>query len=90
MTLASCLRLRFPAAVGAEQNLLKNSRRNREVKMDCSRCEEKKEAEYRVFSDIIDMKVCAECAAEARQLKLKIQVFYVKSASSAEYMRKAS
>jgi hypothetical protein len=33
------------------------------------------EAIYRVRSDVIDMKVCAACAAEARRLGLVVEPF---------------
>jgi len=32
-----------------------------------------KEAKYRIYSDIIDMKVCATCADEARRLGLTVE-----------------
>ena len=32
-----------------------------------------KEAKYRIYSDIIDMKVCAVCADEARRLGLTVE-----------------
>ena len=34
--------------------------------MKCQRCLSGQEATYRVRSDVIDMKVCAACADEAR------------------------
>ena len=43
--------------------------------MDCERCLRGKEAQYRAYSDIIDMKVCGVCAAEGRRLGLSIEVF---------------
>ena len=58
--------------------------------MECTRCEQKKPVEYRVFSDIIEMKVCADCAAEARELDLGIEVLDCRTELGAEYMRKAS
>ena len=42
--------------------------------MNCERCCEREEATYRVRSDIIDMKVCAPCADEARRLGLPVEV----------------
>ena len=38
--------------------------------MKCQRCVRGEEATYRVRSDVIDMKVCAACADEARRLGL--------------------
>ena len=38
----------------------------------CQRCLTGKEATYRAFSDIIDMAVCAACAAEARGLGITV------------------
>ncbi len=42
--------------------------------MKCQRCIEGKEVRYRVYSDVIDMKVCPSCAAEARSLRLTIEL----------------
>jgi hypothetical protein len=41
--------------------------------MKCERCCEREEATYRVRSDVIDMKVCAACADEARRLGLAVE-----------------
>ena len=41
--------------------------------MECQRCLTGKEAKYRIYSDIIDMKVCATCADEARRLGLTVE-----------------
>ena len=38
--------------------------------MKCVRCQEDKEVQYRVFTEIMDIKVCADCAAEARGLRI--------------------
>ena len=43
--------------------------------MNCERCLRGEEAQYRAYSDIIDMKVCGACAAEGRRLGLSIEVF---------------
>ena len=60
-------------------------------KMKCVRCEENKEAQYRVFSDILDLKVCADCAAEAGRLNLGIELLQqTNDPRTDEYMRKAS
>ena len=42
--------------------------------MKCERCLSREEATYRVRSDVIDMRVCAACAAEARRLGLAVQI----------------
>jgi hypothetical protein len=42
--------------------------------MKCERCPSGEEARYRAYSDIIDMKVCAACAADGRRLGLSIEV----------------
>jgi hypothetical protein len=42
--------------------------------MKCQRCVGGEEATYRVRSDVIDMKVCAGCADEARRLGLAVEV----------------
>ena len=41
--------------------------------MECQRCLTGKEAKYRIYSDVIDMKVCAACADEARRLGLTVE-----------------
>jgi hypothetical protein len=43
--------------------------------MKCQRCCSREETSYRVWSDVIDMKVCAVCAAEARRLGIAVEVF---------------
>jgi hypothetical protein len=45
--------------------------------MKCQRCVNDKEAEFRVVSDVLDIKVCADCAAEARRLGTKLAVFEI-------------
>ena len=42
--------------------------------MKCQRCCGHEEATYRVRSDVIDMKVCAACAAEAGRLGIVVEV----------------
>lgn len=42
--------------------------------MECQRCLTGKEAKYRVYTDIIDMKVCEACADEARKLGIAVEV----------------
>ena len=41
--------------------------------MKCQRCERGEEGTYRVHSDVIDMKVCAACAGEAKRLGLAVE-----------------
>ena len=41
--------------------------------MKCQRCLEDNEARYRVFSDEIDVEVCAKCAEEALRLGISIK-----------------
>jgi hypothetical protein len=41
--------------------------------MNCERCMRAERAEYRAYSDIIDLRVCANCAAEAWELGLSIE-----------------
>ena len=41
--------------------------------MKCQRCLSGEEASCRVRSDVIDMKVCAVCADEARRLRLTVE-----------------
>jgi len=42
--------------------------------MKCQRCLSLRgeEATYRVFTELIDMKVCAACADEARKLRIHV------------------
>jgi len=42
--------------------------------MNCERCLRAERAEYRVYSDIVDLKVCAACASEAWWLGLSVEV----------------
>jgi hypothetical protein len=44
--------------------------------MKCQRCSEDQEAKYRVRSDVLDLKVCTTCAAEARKLRLTIELLH--------------
>jgi hypothetical protein len=41
--------------------------------MECQRCLTGKEAKYRVYTDIIDMKVCETCADAARKLGIAVE-----------------
>jgi citrate lyase beta subunit len=47
--------------------------RLKDTRMKCQRCLSGKEATYRVYSDALDMAVCAACAAEARKLGLTVE-----------------
>ena len=51
--------------------------------MKCQRCGNDKEAEFRVVSDILNMKVCADCAAEARRIGLSLQIVAIDEANGA-------
>jgi len=42
-------------------------------KMKCGRCLSGEEATYRVYSDILDMAVCAACADAARKLGIGVE-----------------
>jgi hypothetical protein len=42
--------------------------------MKCERCWRGDEAKFRVHTDIIDMKVCAACADQARTLGIAVDV----------------
>ena len=61
--------------------------------MTCVRCEQDKEIRYRVFTEIMDIKVCADCAAEARELHIGIEVLETNGRTNDladDYMRQAS
>src|SRR6266542_7124896 len=45
--------------------------------MKCQRCFDDQRVVYRVSSDVINLRVCASCAAEARRLGLAVEVFSV-------------
>ena len=42
--------------------------------LKCQRCFRDVAAEYRVFTQILDMKVCAACADEARRLGMNVDL----------------
>ena len=42
-------------------------------KMKCGRCLSGEEATYRVYTDALDMAVCAACADEARKLGIGVE-----------------
>ena len=50
--------------------------------MKCKRCESDKEAEFRVISDVLDIKVCADCAQEARKIGLSLEVIEIDKAKN--------
>ena len=50
--------------------------------MKCQRCESDKEAEFRVISDVLDIKVCADCAREARKIGLSLEVIEIDKAKN--------
>jgi hypothetical protein len=41
--------------------------------MKCQRCSRNKEATHRAYSDVLNMRVCSECANEARQLGISVE-----------------
>lgn len=42
--------------------------------MKCQRCLGNEEATYRVYSDALDMKVCATCAEEAQKIGISVEL----------------
>ena len=52
--------------------------------MKCQRCETQREAEFRVVSDVMNIKVCAVCAAQARRLGTSLQVIEIDKEKSQE------
>ena len=44
-------------------------------KMKCERCLSREEATYRVYTDALDMAVCAACANEAQKLGIGVEPF---------------
>lgn len=50
--------------------------------MKCERCESDKEAEFRVISDVLDIKVCVDCAREARKIGLSLEVIEIDKAKT--------
>lgn len=41
--------------------------------MKCQRCFKVQDIQYRVYTEVIDLKVCSSCAAEARELGIAIE-----------------
>src|SRR4249919_1008533 len=68
--------LNWLRGVIANTNEVKSHRRTvfKEIPMECQRCLLGKEVKYRVYSDLIDMKVCETCADEARRLGIAVEV----------------
>ncbi len=54
--------------LGEVINLTQESRWGR-----CQRCIKSREAQYRVFTDAMEMKVCASCADEAGRLGIFVE-----------------
>jgi len=50
--------------------------------MKCQRCENDKEAEFRVVSDAMNIKVCAECAKEARRIGVSLEVVEIEKSQN--------
>jgi hypothetical protein len=50
--------------------------------MNCQRCGNDKEAEFRVVSDVMDNEVCADCAREARRFGMALQVLEIDKAET--------
>jgi ribosome-binding protein aMBF1 (putative translation factor) len=57
--------------------------------MKCQRCGNDKEAEFRVVSDVLDIKVCADCAGEARSLGMSVEVVEIDKAKNERVASKA-
>ena len=57
--------------------------------MKCQRCGNDKEAEFRVVSDILDIKVCADCAGEARKIGLLLEILEIDKANNERAASKA-
>jgi hypothetical protein len=54
------------------ESLAEASARNNEGKT-CTRCLKGEQARYRVYTDAMDMAVCAACADEARKLGISVE-----------------
>jgi hypothetical protein len=50
--------------------------------MKCERCLRAEEAKFRVRTDLIDIKVCAACAAEAWKLGIAVETLDVREAKN--------
>lgn len=58
---------------GRWQGIKSQAIRTKVMDMKCQRCLEDSEAKYRVYSDELDVKVCAKCAEEALRLGISIK-----------------
>ena len=67
--------LNWLRGVIANTNEVKSHRRTvfEEIPMECQRCLLGKEAKYRVYTESMEMKVCATCAEEARRLGIAVE-----------------
>ena len=52
--------------------------------MECQRCLLGKEAKYRVYTDLIDTKVCETCADEARRLGIAVEALDMEKEKTTE------
>ena len=57
--------------------------------MKCERFESDKEAEFRVISDVLDIKVCVDCAREARKIGLSLEIIEIDKAKNERVPGKA-
>jgi hypothetical protein len=49
--------------------------------MKCQRCSRNREATHRAYSDILNLRVCAQCAMEARELGISVETPHVRHRS---------
>ena len=61
-----------PSGSVREENIQAAPRLN-DTKMKCERCLRGEEATYRVYTDAMQMAVCAACADEARKLGITVE-----------------
>jgi hypothetical protein len=57
---------------------------SRRPAMECQRCLLGKEAKYRVYTDLIDTKVCETCADEARRLGIAVEALDMEKEKTTE------
>jgi ribosome-binding protein aMBF1 (putative translation factor) len=50
--------------------------------MKCQRCSRNKEATHRAYSDVLNLRVCSDCASEARQLGISVETPHVRHRSA--------
>jgi hypothetical protein len=53
--------------------------------MKCERCWRGEEAKFRVHTDIIDIRVCAACADEARELGIAVDVLNLNDEAKSDF-----